>query len=325
MKSLRFDIRKIFYLSGHFLDYGLVPRWIYRARRESILRQLSTTEWQEVERRVAYYVRIAGKRLLSEGVAVCEFKFPFRQKRRFTTYFFDLYDVVKYFEDDCRFRFIPGDVTQIPDEPTFVKSRPITSDNRNANAVLLKLGKLRHYGMMVTNDIPFSEKKDMLVARTTWANSSPQRRALYEQYWNHPLCDVGKTRSEKDEDLPQTVKGYLSVRQQLQYKFIACVEGVDVATNLKWVMSSNSIAVSPPMKYETWFMEGTLIADYHYIEVKPDFSNLIEKLEYYIAHPDEAQAIVRHAHEFVSCFMNKRLERATQLAVAQHCFDITNQ
>ena len=324
MKSLRFDILKIFYLTGHFLDYALVPRWIYRMRRESILKHLSAEEWQEVERRVAYYSRIDGKQQLEDGVPVCEFKFPFRQKRRFTTYFFDLYDVVKYFEGENRFRFIFGDVTHIPDEPTFVKSRPITVNDRNANAVLLKLNKMRHYGLMVDNDIPFSEKKDMLVARTTWANSSSQRRALYKLYWDHPLCDVGKTRIEQDEDLPQTVKGYLSVRQQLQYKFIACVEGVDVATNLKWVMSSNSIAVSPPMKFETWFMEGTLIADYHYIEVKSDFSDLIEKLRYYIAHPVEAQAIVQHAHEFVSCFKNKRLERATQIVVAQRYFGITN-
>ena len=51
-----------------------------------------------------------------------------------------------------------------------------------------------------------------------------------------------------------------------------CVEGVDVATNLKWVMSSNSIAVMPKPEIESWFMEKTLIPDFHYIEIKKDYS-----------------------------------------------------
>ena len=45
----------------------------------------------------------------------------------------------------------------------------------------------------------------------------------------------------------------------LNYKFILAIEGYDVATNLKWIMSSNSLAVMPRPTYATWFMEGTLI------------------------------------------------------------------
>ena len=44
-------------------------------------------------------------------------------------------------------------------------------------------------------------------------------------------------------------------------------------------------------------MEGTLIPDYHYIEIKPDFSDLEERLNYYIEHVDESLEIIRHAHE----------------------------
>ena len=49
----------------------------------------------------------------------------------------------------------------------------------------------------------------------------------------------------------------LSILEQLEYKFVLCLEGNDVATNLKWVMSSNSLAVMPKPRYETWFMEGS--------------------------------------------------------------------
>ena len=318
--SLGRNLSTMLYLAGRFLNYGLVPRWYYRKQLGRIMDGLTAEERLMVEKRVAYYNKLKPGSAITGGTTVDEYRFPFSQKRRFTKYFFDLYEVVRYFGKQERFCYIHGDVTEIPEDPTFVKSRPVAGDN--ANSVLLKLNKRRHY-TLTKHDKPFREKKDMLVSRTTWANPSPQRRCLCEKFWNHPLCDVGKTRVEENEDLPQTVKPFLSKRQQLEYKFVACVEGVDVATSLKWVMSSNSVAVSPPMHYETWFMEGTLIPNYHYIEVKPDFSDLVEKLEYYIAHPEEAEAIVCHAHDYVAQFLNKKMERATQLAVADKYFKMT--
>ena len=292
-------------------------------RRNSILRRLTPSERQEVDRRVAYYNRLKESTPIENGQKVANYRFPFKEKRRFTTYFFDLYDVVKYFDKENRFFVIPGDVTHVPEVPTFVKSRPIAHDDSNANSVILKLNKLRHF-TLIRHDKPFAEKKDILVGRTAWANASPQRRLLYERFGNHPLCDVGKTRREDSSDLPYTIKSYLSRKQQLDCKFIASMEGNDVATNLKWIMSSNSVAVSPPLHFETWFMEGQLIPDYHYIQVKPDFSDLIEKLEYYMAHPEEAEAIIAHAHEYIRQFTDKRMERAVQLAVAQKYFTQTN-
>jgi len=321
VKDPHFDLLKICYLVRHFADYALVPRCFHRMRRDSILHGLKPEEQQIVDWRAAYCNRLSGKTPIEGGQQIEDYRFPFKQKRRFTTYFFDLYDVVKYFPKHLRFLMIPGDVTEVPTQPTFVKSRPISEDN--ANAVILKLNKLRHF-TLISHDKPFREKKDMLVGRTAWANASDQRKRLYEEYGNHPLCDVGKTRQETPEDPAYTVKSYLSRRQQLEYKFIASIEGNDVATNLKWIMSSNSVAVSPPLKFETWFMEGTLIPNYHYIEVKPDFSDLVEKLEYYIAHPDEAEAIIAHAHDYIRQFTDKRIERAVQLAVADKYFTLTN-
>lgn len=320
--SLRTSLRKNAYMTGHFLLYALPPRWIYRRRLQQLLNSLTDEEKQLVAARVDYYNRLTQPTAISDTFTVGDFRFPYSLKRRFTFYFFDMHEVVRYFPKQLQFCYLPGDVTHVPDCPTFVKSRPIQGDV--TNSVILKLNKRRHFGKMMTTDKPFREKKDMLVARTTWANDSPQRRKLYEMYWNHPMFDVGKTRLEKNDNMPQCVKPELSIRQQLDYKFIACIEGADVATSLKWVMSSNSIAVSPPMKFETWFMEGTLIPNYHYIEVKSDFSDLIEKIEYYIAHPDEAEEIIHHAHEYVRQFMNKRTELVTQLMVAQKYFSLTN-
>ncbi len=79
---------------------------------------------------------------------------------------------------------------------------------------------------------------------------------------HHPLCD-----------LQDTYTG-MSLYDHLHYRYIMALEGNDVATNLKWIMSSNSIAVMPRPTCETWFMEGRLIPNYHYIEIADDFHDL---------------------------------------------------
>ena len=101
-----------------------------------------------------------------------------------------------------------------------------------------------------------------------------------EMYFHHPMCDLGDV-SKNTTDPAEWRTEKKTINEHLDYKFIMALEGIDVASNLKWVMSSNSIAVMPRPTCETWFMEGTLIPNYHYIEIKPDFSDLEERLNYY--------------------------------------------
>ena len=71
-------------------------------------------------------------------------------------------------------------------------------------------------------------------------------------------------------------------------------------------------------------MEGTLIPNYHYIEVKPDFSDLTDRLTYYIGHPEEAEAIIHHAHEYVAPFKDQKREKLISLMVLKKYLQITN-
>jgi len=117
----------------------------------------------------------------------------------------------------------------------------------------------------------------------------------------------------------------MPVRGQLKYKFILSLEGIDVASNLKWIMSSNSIAFSQPLKFETWFMEGTLIPGVHYVELKDDFSDVEEKMEYYNSHPREAKEVVENAHRYVDQFLNPAVERKIALLVFEKYLEKTGQ
>jgi spore maturation protein CgeB len=90
-------------------------------------------------------------------------------------------------------------------------------------------------------------------------------------------------------------------------------------------MSSNSLAVMPRPKYETWFMEGTLVPNDHYVLIKDDFSDLEERLTYYIENPEEAIEIARNANEYVNQFRNKKREDVISLLVLDKYFRETGQ
>ena len=314
-------LRKAAWFAGSFITY-CIPRGIYRRRLPRLLASMTESERQEVMRRTDYYNRMGtDARPTPSWRTVGGFRYP-KGKRKFSTYFFDLYRSIRYFAPGLRCAYLPGDVTEIPGEPTIVKSRPLVQDGSDANSVLSRLNTVRHF-YFPKDSRPFRSKKNMLVSRN--AVYQPHRRKLLEMYFGHPMCDLGQINPDTNLQHPEWHKEYLTIPQQLEYKFVSCIEGNDVATNLKWVMASNSLAVMPRPQYETWFMEGTLIPDYHYVEIKPDYSDLIEKMQYYIDRPEEAEAIIRHAHEYVDRFRNRRIEKLTQLCVLQKYFRNTGQ
>jgi hypothetical protein len=244
--------------------------------------------------------------------------FKLRIKLKPHVYFLDIYKYIRYFPKDNHFSFVFGDVTHIPEIPSIVKSRPVEGDNQNS--ILLNLNKVRHF-MFIKDKKRFEEKSNKLVGRL--AVYQPHRVKFWEMYFNHPMCDLGQTNKYHTE-YPEWVVKHMTIGEHLDFKFILCLEGNDVATNLKWVMSSNSIAVMPKPTYETWFMEGTLIGDYHYIEIKKDYSDLEEKLDYYIKHTDKALKIIENAHKFVEQFQNKKREKLISLLVLQKYFHYLN-
>ncbi len=60
-------------------------------------------------------------------------------------------------------------------------------------------------------------------------------------------------------------------------------------------------------------------------EVADDYSDLIEKMEYYIAHPEEAESIIKNAHAWVGQFRDQKRERLISLLVAKKYFEKSGQ
>jgi hypothetical protein len=86
-------------------------------------------------------------------------------------------------------------------------------------------------------------------------------------------------------------------------------------------MSSNSIAVTPKLKMETWYMEGKLVANKHYLCIDDDYQNLDERLQYYLDHPNEAKNIIENAKIYRAQFNNKNMEDLISFLVLKKYFN----
>jgi hypothetical protein len=293
----------------------LTPGWFYQRRLKAWMASLAAFDEKYVRQRVDYYNKLNGAPVtLSDAKPLRALCWPKRQK----AYYFDTLEIARYFKLQANASWCFGDVTHVPEQPSLVKSRPIKGDN--TRSVLLKINKSRHF-YFVNDPRQFRDKEPLMIGRF---NINQAHRADFMAiYFDHPLCDIGDVSTRKL--YPQWQKPRLTIDEHLKYQFILCLEGNDVASNLKWVMSSNSLAVMPAPTYETWFMEGTLIPNYHYVAIKADYSDLEERLTYYMTHTEEAEAILAHAHDYVKPFMNTRQEHLISLLVLKKYFVQTGQ
>jgi hypothetical protein len=305
---------KLLYYAKNFV-LGFIPASIFGRSLEHKLGTLGNYDRRYIIDRINYYNKLAKCTPLGDDAVRLEELKNIGGPR---AYFFDTYETTRYFDQNLKANVLFMDVIHVPDVPTLQKSRPIAGDN--ANAVLLKLDKKRHF-LFVKDHKRFSEKKNLLIGRG--AMSQPHRIRFMDMYFGHPLCDLGEVNREGGNS--KWIKPKISITDHLDFKFILSLEGNDVATNLKWIMSSHSVAVMPKPKYETWFMEGRLIPDYHFIMIKDDYSDLEERLRYYLDHPAEGEAIVRNASEYVRQFFDEKREDLISLMVLQKYFFHTNE
>lgn len=312
--SLSIRRNKVLYYIKNFAR-RVIPTWLYEKSLNNKIASIDKYDVDYITDRVNYYNKLSMLTKPDEHYISIKNIHKIKSPK---AYPFDTFEYTRYFNQNLKANFLFGDITTVANAPTIQKSRPISDLNKNA--VLLNLDKKRHF-LFIKDQKTFREKKDMLIGRATIRQ--PHRIRFMEKYFNHPMCDLGQVNHRGGR--PEWLKQRMSLFQHLDYKFILSLEGHDVATNLKWIMSSNSIAVMPKPKYETWFMEGRLIADFHYILIEEDYSDLEEKLQYYTTHLEEAEAIIRNANEYIKQFFNPKQEDLISLLVLRKYFEYTSQ
>ena len=325
LKSSNSRRRKLLYYLYYTPLVYFFPSIISRMRLKSILN--NSVQEKYIESRVGYYFKKTSNfKVSNKGKNSSELFWNQFFKNKQNSHFIDFYMLLQFFNKKNKVDFIYSVKDYIcsdiakenPPYPTFVKSRPIGSDNQNS--ILLKLNQVKLFHF-INDTKKFEHKKNQAVWRGDIRNNSI-REYFVKNFYTTPLFDIGQTSPRKD--VPW-MKSFMSINDQLNYKFIFCLEGKCISTNLYWAMSSNSVCVMPKPKYESWFMEGKLEHGVHYIQVKDDFSDAEEKIEFYRNKNDKCLEIIDNANKFVRQFKDLKQERLIQLLILKQYFRFTGQ
>ena len=246
---------------------------------------------------------------------------------RYKNYIREAQRLVSAVDRQATFEVFPGDTRDRFSRPTFVKSRMVR--DRDAPCVPLPLGRSRHWNaiaQVASQDVDFKRKANTLVWRggttgvfKSWNGQIPYSSRFHVASLATPRAGLVIAYSEivqlddSTTDIPLSVlrgriRPPLSMREQLQSKFLLSLEGNDVATGLKWMLYSNSAVVMPRPTCETWACEGELIPFKHYIPVKDDLSDLEEVFDWCLMNLDAAEEIARNGRRFIESFLDQPLE-----------------
>lgn len=231
----------------------------------------------------------------------------------------DLVNSDIYFKDKA-FIVRPGDMIFNSTIPLISKTRPSVDNLDKVNNVIINLDQDRHWNSPIKvvdeHDISFTKKNNKLIWRGSITGffhhpTRPSRLKLCETYINHPnrMIDIGFCTPYLSTNNINLGKEGITIGNMLKSKFLVSTEGGDVATNLKWIMYSNSVPLMPKPTMVSWFMEDKLIPWTHYIPLKDDFSDLEEKYNWCLKNIDKCEIIAINGKKYVEQFLDKEREK----------------
>jgi len=301
--------KAIYYIKNGVLD--IIPRSFFQRKlKHWVLLEKQYSE-KLLSKRLNYYHNNLEKKSIPSNLTSLK---KITRKNNISMYYYDFMKIGRYFNTDFKVNYAFGDIDTNQENLTIVKSRPI---HNNGNSVLLPLDKLRHFNF-IEDTISFKDKKDEIVWRGVIHKEN--RKLLVKKFTNKKRFNVLAIQNKNKKKT-----GFLSIKEQLKYKFILSIEGIDVATNLKWIMSSNSLCFMPKPRFETWYMEGELIPNFHYVLIEDDYSDVEEKMNFYSENTDKAEEILINAKRWTDQFKDKKLEKLVSILVMNSYFKRTKQ
>ena len=224
-------------------------------------------------------------------------------------------DLRKYFSESKIDKFVVfialGDINIKMNQFCFTKSRPI--DLTNNYNILLNLNTPRHWGGLEDvnrYDIPYNKKNNKIIWRGM--STGKQKRVIFvDKFQNNPNKNIDIKFSNLVQNTVNNnyILHNMSIKEQLESKFIISIEGNDVATNLKWILYSNSVVIMPKPTVSSWIMEDTLIPGIHYVEIMNDYSDLEEKYNWCLNNLNECNKIADNGKKYIQQFLNINTEK----------------
>lgn len=241
----------------------------------------------------------------------CQSKYESYENNR---YIKDLRDLLSSIDEDLSLPVQIGDKINTSSLALFTKARSV----KNKNSILLKLNTVRHFGVNPKKvDLDWNNKKESPIWRGSSTGYNKERELFVEKY--HEKYNIGFSHLVQNKNIDNKhIKGKVSIEEQLKYKFIISLEGNDVASNLKWILASNSVPIMKKPTKETWAMEGLLEPFVHYLPLDDDLSNLDSILDWANNNDNVCENIAFNGKVFMSQFSNPDTELEIQRQLILH-------
>jgi hypothetical protein len=148
--------------------------------------------------------------------------------------------------------------------------------------------------------------------------SLSSRYSFIEKFYNkYDIIDCGLSNNIplSEIDYSYAKIDNMNYKQQLNYKLLLSIEGNDVATDLKWKLGSCSVVLKCKPTVVSWLMEDKLIPGVHYVLIKDDYSDLLEKIYWCLSNDDKCIEIIKNANLYMEQFLDEEREKNLQKKV----------
>jgi len=201
------------------------------------------------------------------------------------------------------------------DSFTITKSRLV----KDRCGILLPLNTANHW-LFRTNIVQFrrtmwGRKVPRLVWRGTTTGDGVRRDFVHHLSGRGHDVRFTKVIQKRRDWITNTsiqMGDHLSHPSLLKFKYLLVLPGNDVATSLKWALSSNSVVLMPPPEKETWLMEGLLKAWVHYVPVETPMI-VEERIRWLKENDREARRISSSANRWMSSLLSSFLSPVPQV------------
>jgi hypothetical protein len=155
------------------------------------------------------------------------------------------------------------------------------------------------------NDIYTNMRIKLAYLSNKWFNSDPSKQILDAEIvrWAYKLKKTEKDiyfnriNTKKLNSLGIDLGQKVPIEELYKYKYLINVDGNVAAYRLGFLFSLNSVVFIVEGKYKLWFQDK-LVENKHYISIKPDLSDLKEKIFWCKSHDTECKEIAKNGLEF---------------------------
>jgi hypothetical protein len=205
-----------------------------------------------------------------------------------------------------------------PDEPPFEDKEPVVFWRGVVRGFSTFGGGRANIKSVIKAFLEGTLNRDLMVAHL----ETVPRYAFVSRYFDTPGFDIGFCQGggvSHYNDVPEIARfsrPYVAHSDQLKYRYLMSIRGMDVATSLGWQLSTNSVLLKEDYPWEVFF-EAYVRPWSSYVPVAPDFSDVLEKVSWCEQNPGACREMIENRHRLVPLLIDTDTQSAVFRRIVQ--------